>query len=309
MTTTPSTAPSGNQWLKITCNTPSLISEAAADLIGVLSNAGVEQSPDSENGCRISGFFQLDSSSPTDAQIKKLTALVSTRLEELFALYDHHMEAIETTLIDDQDWATSWKQFFNPFAIVPGLVIKPTWEEYVPEKGEHIIEMDPGMAFGTGQHASTKMALSLLTKTFQEMSDKAATILDIGTGTGILAMAGALYGGQQISAIDNDPDAVAAAADNVANNGLTDQIDVSITPLDDIQGQYAIICANIVHDVLVDMADAIRHRSLPGGSLILAGILQGQQEHNIINIYQELGYTLAATEYQDEWVALFFQLP
>ena len=308
MTTPPSTAPSGNQWLKITCTTPSIISEAAADLIGVLSNAGVEQSPDTETGCRISGFFQLDSSNPTDAQIEELTALVSKRLKELFSLYDHQLEAIEATLIDDQDWATSWKQFFNAFEIVPGLVIKPSWEEYIPEKGEYIIEMDPGMAFGTGQHASTKMALSLLTKTFQGMHDNAVTILDIGTGTGILAMAGALYGGQQIQAIDNDPDAVAAAADNVANNSLTDRIDVSITPLDDIQGQYRIICANIVHDVLVDMADAIGQRSAPGGSLILAGILKGQQEQNIINTYQNLGYALADTEYQDEWVALLFQL-
>lgn len=308
MTTPPSTSPSGNQWLRITCNTPSIISEAAADLIGVLSNAGVEQSPDTETGCSISGFFQLESNAPADAQIKELTALVSKRLEELFSLYDQPMEAIETTLIDDQDWATSWKQFFNAFEIVPGLVIKPTWEQYTPENGQHVIEMDPGMAFGTGQHASTKMALSLLTKTFQGMIDKAATILDIGTGTGILAMAGALYGGQQIRAIDNDPDAVTAAAENVAKNGLSDHIDVSITPLADIQGQYAVICANIVHDVLVDMADAIRQRSAPGGSVILAGILKGQQEQNIITTYQNLGYALAATEYEDEWVALLFQL-
>lgn len=307
MTTPPSTSPSGNQWLKITCNTPSIISEAAADLIGVLSNAGVEQSPDTEKGCRISGFFQLNTSAPAEVQIKELTTLVNQRLEELFSLYDHQMEAIETTLIDDQDWATSWKQFFNAFEIVPGLVIKPTWEQYIPENGQHVIEMDPGMAFGTGQHASTKMALSLLTKTFQEMN-KEATVLDIGTGTGILAMAGALYGGQQIRAIDNDPDAVTAAADNVAQNGLAGHIDVSITPLTDIQGQYAVVCANIVHDVLVDMADAIRQRSAPGGSLILAGILKGQQEQNIINTYQNLGYALAATEYQDEWVALLFQL-
>lgn len=284
------------------------MSEAAADLIGVLSNTGVEQSPDTETSCRISGFFQLDTSDPTDEQIEELTALVGKRLEELFSLYDHQMEAIEATLIDDQDWATSWKQFFNAFEIVHGLVIKPTWEQYTPESGQYVIEMDPGMAFGTGQHASTKMALSLLTKTFQGMTDKAATILDIGTGTGILAMAGALYGGRQVKAIDNDPDAVTAAADNVANNGLADHINVSITPLTDIQGQYAVICANIVHDVLMDMADGIRQRSAPGGSLILAGILKGQQEQNIINTYQKLGYVLAATEYQDEWVALLFQL-
>lgn len=308
MTTPPATSPSGNQWLKITCNTPSILSEAAADLIGVLSNTGVEQSPDKGAGCRISGFFQLDTSDPTDAQIEELTALVSKRLEELFSLYDHQMGAIEATLIDDQDWATSWKQFFNTFEIVPGLVIKPTWEQYTPESGQHVIEMDPGMAFGTGQHASTKMALSLLTKTFQGMSDKAATILDIGTGTGILAMAGAIYGGQQVKAIDNDPDAVTAATDNVANNGLTDHIDVSITELADIQGTYAVICANIIHDALVDMADAIRQRSAPGASLVLAGILKGQQEQNIITTYQKRGYALTATEYQDQWVALLFQL-
>lgn len=293
-------------WLKITLFCPSPLLESAADLMGVLSGTGVEQSPENEDGALISGFFQLNCA-PADPDLPAedadaLTARIMERMTELFDLYDLVPAAPTTTLLADEDWATSWRQYFKPFAIVPGLVIKPSWEEHQPEPGQHVIEMDPGMAFGTGQHASTRMALSLIAKTMETLSPDQA--LDVGTGTGILAMAAALFGAERVVAIDNDPDAVTVARENIEKNGLAGKIEASDAPAAQIRGTYPLVSANIVHDVLVEMAPTLAALTAPGGHLVLAGILSGEQETNIVRVYRDLGLHPLERQYQDEWVAL-----
>ena len=166
MMTAQDPAPAERQWLKITLLCPLPLLDSATDLMGVLSGAGVEQSPETESGALISGFFQLgEKTSDPHLQTESadnILARVEEQMTELFALYGCVPEKPAVTLLADQDWATSWQQYFKPFEIVPGLVIKPSWETYPHEPGQHVIEMDPGMAFGTGQHASTRMALALI---------------------------------------------------------------------------------------------------------------------------------------------------
>lgn len=298
-----------SQWLKITFFCPSSLLEPAADLLAVLSGTGVEQSPETETGATLSGFFQLMLPNAADeaaaATAEVITAQASEQLADLFTLYDQAAPALTTTLLADEDWATSWQQYFKPFEIVPGLVIKPTWEDYHPDQGQQVIEMDPGMAFGTGQHASTRMALALIQEAAQQVAVTSA--LDVGTGTGILAMAATLFGATTVVAIDNDPDAVRVAAENIAQNGLSEHIATSTTPLAEIQGSYPLVCANIVHDVLVEMAPDLAARTTSGGQLVLAGILHGEQEANIITVYGQQGFTLQNRLYQDEWVSLRLQ--
>ena len=292
------------QWLKISLFCPHSLLEPATDLMGVLSGAGVEQSPETEAGAFISGFFQLSDTADQQPEhtAEGIRTLVERDMTELFALYDLVPNTLSTTILADQDWATSWQQFFKPFAIVPGLVIKPSWEDYQPAPGEAIIEMDPGMAFGTGQHASTSMALALMKNSMETMHPK--SVLDVGTGTGILAMAAALFGAEKCVAIDNDPDAVAVAQDNVAHNRLSGAITVSTTPIEAIRGTFHLVCANIVHDVLVAMATQLTLLTAPGGHLVLAGILKGPQEDNIKAVYSALGWKTLAHRHQDEWAAL-----
>ncbi len=293
-------------WLKITLFCPTPLLESAADLMGVLSGTGVEQSPENEDGALISGFFQLNAAPMTPDRPGEdsdaLTARIMERMSELFGLYDLVPEQPTTTLLADEDWATSWQQYFKPFAIVPNLVIKPSWEEHQPEPGQHVIEMDPGMAFGTGQHASTRMALSLIARSMELLSPRQA--LDVGTGTGILAMAAALFGAERVVAIDNDPDAVTVACENIEKNGLAGKIEASAAPVAQIRGEYPLVSANIVHDVLVEMAPTLAALTAPGGHLVLAGILSGAQEANIVRVYGDLGMHPLERQYQDEWVAL-----
>jgi len=309
MTSPTSDTASDKQWLKINLFCPAILLEPAADLMGVISGVGVEQSPETADGARISGFFPItgndDGQQPQTETTDTILATVMEQMTELFSLYGCKPEPPTVTLLADQDWATSWQQYFKPFEIVPGLVIKPSWEAYQPSPGQHIIEMDPGMAFGTGQHASTRMALSLIKKSIEEVTPEQA--LDVGTGTGILAMAAALFGAGRVIAIDNDPDAVVVAGENIGKNKLEGRIEVSTTPVEQIQGSYPLVCANIVHDVLVAMAPTLTGLTTPGGHLVLAGILSGEQEDNIIAVYRQQGLHLGDRQYQEEWVALLLR--
>jgi ribosomal protein L11 methyltransferase len=305
MTPAPETTPN-RQWLKITLFCPLTLLEPAADLMGVLSGAGVEQSPETEVGALISGFFQLpappDSPHCPEENADAIVAWVEGEMAALFSLYDCVPEKTVTTLLADQDWATSWQQYFKPFEIIPGLVIKPSWETYQPAPNQQMIELDPGMAFGTGQHASTRMALALIQKSSAMIHPRQA--LDVGTGTGILAMAAALFGAERVVAIDNDPDAVAVARENIEKNRLTDSIEASATPVAHIRGAFPLVSANIVHDVLVEMAEILAGLTTSGGHLVLAGILSGAQEDNIVRVYRELGLQPLDRLYQEEWTAL-----
>lgn len=290
----------GKKWLKLSVQTPGRLVESVSDLLGVLSGSGVEVRPETEQGSLISAFFSMEA----EAGEAKLTQEIHNKLLELFGLYELPMADLLSEIIDDQDWATSWKQFFTPVEIVPGLVIKPSWEEYSPRHNEKIIEMDPGQAFGTGQHESTKMALSLLTTALTERP--VDRVLDVGTGTGILAMAAVLFGARSTVAIDNDPEAVRVAGENIKANTLEENITTRTTDLADIEGRFPLILANIVHDVLVEMAPRFAELIEPEGRIILAGILTGEQEKNIIRLYGELGFQLQKSLHDGEWAALLF---
>ncbi|MCI5158099.1 MAG: 50S ribosomal protein L11 methyltransferase, partial [Candidatus Electrothrix sp. AUS1_2] len=149
------------KWLKVGLDCPENVLEATADLIGVLSGSAVEQTPVKNGRSTVNGFFRLEGEDGEAEQAEILQRL-EKELDDLFALYELEPPKPQCALLADEDWATSWQQFFTPFAIIPGLVIKPSWENYTARPDEQVIEMDPGMAFGTGQHASTKLALGLI---------------------------------------------------------------------------------------------------------------------------------------------------
>jgi ribosomal protein L11 methyltransferase len=274
--------------------------------MGVLSGSGVEIRPLPDSGKQlVTGFFALNAplvdnqKSVADAVRQEVTA----EMEKLFAIYNLILAEPVVEIFDDQDWATSWQQFFSTSEIIPGLVIRPSWEDYTPSPGQLVLTLDPGMAFGTGQHASTRLALSLLAACLTD-GQTGQRLLDVGTGTGILAMAGALYGAGQVVAIDNDPQAVTVAEHNISNNRLQERIRVTDRPLEQISGSFDLVCANIIHDVLLELAPDIRRLLRPGGKLILAGILHGEQENSMAAQYAKRNIRVIRREHQDEWAAL-----
>ncbi|MGB3224516.1 MAG: 50S ribosomal protein L11 methyltransferase [Desulforhopalus sp.] len=293
-----------NKWLKITIKTDPLLVEPISDFLEGVIEAGVETGARDEllYGT-VNGYLQKSNLDQTE--IDRILSQVSSYLAELAVIFGVSEPILSSTMIEEEDWGKNWKEHFKPFAIVPGLVIAPTWEEYQPTAGEAVITMDPGMAFGTGHHATTSLSLNFLRETLAD-SDGSLRVLDVGTGTGILGMAAVLFGAGEVLGIDNDPEAVSAAEENVHRNSLQDRMQISLAPLDSLEEPYEIVVANIVHDVLIGMADDLTRLTADGGTLILSGILAGDQVENITNVFKAKEFRLSGQGNRDEWSALCF---
>jgi ribosomal protein L11 methyltransferase len=297
------TQPQPRQWLKIAIRTDPALTDAIEDFMMGISDAGVELTVDQPGETTlINGYF--DKIRSDQAETEGIIKQLASYLQELAEIFAVAIPTMTSTFIEDEDWSATWKEHFKPFAIIPGLVIAPTWEEYHRKDGEKVIVMDPGMAFGTGHHATTSLSLGLLRDALGGCS--ASSVLDVGTGTGILGMAAALFGASPVMAIDNDPEAVSAASANSVRNSLQEIMEVAGTPLGSLSGPYSLVIANIVHDVLVQLAPDLARLTADGGQLILSGILSGPQVTGIVACFTNLGFSLSRQEQQKEWEALLF---
>lgn len=294
---------SSSFWLKAHIEIDPILEEAAIDyLVGVMG-ASVEQSVDMDGPALCLNVYLEEKNPDTQAQ-QMLQEKLGKHLVELAAIFQVEEPKISWEHIEDQDWSSNWKAHFKPFTITEGLVIAPTWEEYTATADEQVIVMDPGMAFGTGHHATTSLSLNFIRQILATHKNK--RVLDVGTGTGILGMGAALFGAAQVLGIDNDPEAVQAAAENVSLNRLDSVMEVSLEPLQQIDKRFDLIVANIIHDVLITMIDAFNTLLETDGNLVLSGILHGEQERNIINEFQGNGFRFEGKKQLKEWAALHF---
>lgn len=207
---------------------------------------------------------------------------------------------IQYSRIDEEDWAESWKAFFWPQKITSRLVVKPTWREYTAKPGEEVIEIDPGMAFGTGTHPTTSLCIQLLEK-YLEPDD---TVLDIGTGSGILLVAAAKLKASRLDGIDLDPLAVEVARKNLAQNHI-DPSTVELTVGDLMQTvtrTYDVVVANILAEVILELLDDVVSVVRPGGHFICSGIIEAKQA----GIAEKLvlsGFEVLEVLKEQDWVA------
>ncbi len=292
------------EWYKISIEADPVLVDAFGDFLVGITGVEVEISIEDEQPLTTINAF-LQKNYGEEARYRDALEKISGYAKDLADIFQVPVPQIKSSIIEDQDWANSWKEHFKPFAIVPGLVIKPTWEEYQGIKDEKVIEMDPGMAFGTGHHATTSLSLELLKSSL--LGTRRASVLDVGTGTGILGMAAALFGAQRVIGIDNDPEAVAAASQNIQRNGLEKKMQVLPTPLGNVQGPFSLVVANIIHNVLIDLADDLVRQVVKGGHLILSGILTGEQSEHIERFFTGRGLCLKQHLQKKEWSALLFK--
>jgi ribosomal protein L11 methyltransferase len=290
------------RWLTATITLNPILEEAVVDfLVGVMAGAVEQTVDDNSQDLTLTIYFEKKNQ---DKQLRaSLQKKVKDHLIELADIFQVELPEISWDFIEDQDWSSNWKVHFKPFAITRGLTIVPTWEEYQPGENEQVITMDPGMAFGTGHHATTSMSLDFLRKVVTGSAGN-ISVLDVGCGTGILGMGAALFGAANVLGIDNDPEAIRVAIENVALNDGAASMKVTQTPLQDLKGSFDCIVANIVHDVLIAMKEDFYRLLLQNGDLILSGILHGEQEQNIIKQFEGVGFILLAKEQQEEWAAL-----
>jgi len=204
-----------------------------------------------------------------------------------------------------EDWAESWKRHFKPIEIGAALLIKPSWVKRRPKKGQAVIVLDPGLSFGTGQHATTSFCLHQLASRSTRNTQRATrSFLDIGSGSGILAIAAAKLGYAPVDAFDFDPEAVRIARDNARKNRVTHKVhiargDVTKLPLRS-QKKYGLICANLISTLLLGERARILARLRPDGVLVVAGILNS--EFGLVQrAYEGAGLRLIASRTEKEW--------
>lgn len=206
--------------------------------------------------------------------------------------------------IPDEDWMELWKVNFKPLRVGRRLIVAPTWEEVEASPEDRIIRIDPGQAFGTGHHETTRLCLEWLEEWAERQHERSSnSLLDVGTGSGILAIAGALLGFDRILAVDNDPEAVAVARDNLILNEVTDRIVLQVGTVADIQGRYDVLLANIQALPLIDMAEALVERLSHPATLGLSGILTDQKEA-VQSAFERQGLKLCGAKFAGEWCLL-----
>jgi len=222
------------------------------------------------------------------------------------ALYDlKTFQYIDTAVfydeIDEEDWAESWKAFFWPEKISDRIVVKPTWREYKPSLGEIIVEIDPGMAFGTGTHPTTTLCIRMLEK--QLLPEQ--NILDVGTGSGILLIAAGKLGAGGGIGIDNDPVAIKVASSNLAQNHL-DPAGFSVVAgnlIDAVNGRFDIVTANISTNVILELIIPLHRVIEPGGLFICSGIIETYEE-KVTKRLQISGFQVVEKLSQGDWVCI-----
>lgn len=285
-------------WLQIDISVPEDSVDYVSHHLTHITGNGV-QLLDKENKITVIGYLEKNEAYPQSRQeLDAFIALLNEKLAD-------PAELTLTTIVEE-NWAENWKANYKPSRITPTITVKPTWETYRPGASEIVIEIDPGMAFGTGLHSSTRLALTLIDQLFASASTRPRQVLDVGTGTGILAIAAAKLGAEQVMAIDNDIDAVVAARDNIAQNGATDRILCFEHDISELDGQYDLVIANITADVLTTLCPELVRKMAPGGHLILAGILQGEQADKVSRCFQTAALQLVTQKSEENWTSLLF---
>lgn len=220
-------------------------------------------------------------------------------LQERFAV-ENISYILDTKKIQEEDWANNWKKYFKPVEVGNNLVIKPTWEDYENTQNKVVVEIDPSMSFGSGQHETTRLCMAML----EPYINGETRMLDVGTGSGILAVEALLLGAKSVEAVDIDPLSVRVAKENAMLNGVADRLDVKQSDLSkDVKGTYNLITANIVADIIIRLLEDIDRILEEGGTLIASGIID-VREADVVNALEAKGYAVTETRYERGWVAL-----
>ncbi|MCE5322077.1 50S ribosomal protein L11 methyltransferase [bacterium] len=291
------------RWVEITVNATGESAEAVSNILieegcgGTATSSLVKSDKQTAND--IIGYLPVDDR--LEGRLQNISERVKTLPDLGLSLAS---DEITIKRVKDEEWASAWKKFFKPLKI-GRVVIRPTWEEYDPQPDDIVIDLDPGMAFGTGSHPTTKLCLEAL----QDYVKGGETVLDMGTGSAILAMAAARLGAARVVGLEIDPVAVEAAVDNVkrVNLGNTIKIERADSP-SAFEGQADIVLANIIAKVIIDMAEGLASKVRPGGILIASGIVV-ERSQEVIDTLTSLGLKLHEVRQGGDWVALVFKQP
>lgn len=304
------------QWLEIEIVTSS---EAADAVTGILYNTGVQgvaiidskdveekkQSSDGfdwvevdfleiKNGAIVKAYYKEDEKFNEYLQYVKESVMNL----EMFGLNKGEGK-ITVKKVNEEDWENNWKVYYKPTKVGKRIVVKPTWEEYEKSEDEVIIELDPGMAFGTGTHETTRLCMQALEKYVKSDS----TVFDIGTGSGILAITAAKLNAKKVIGVDLDPVAVDAAKENVGLNNLSNIEILYGNLMDVVDGKADIVVANILADIIKILAEDVKKFVVEGGCFIASGIILDRKD-DVIEKLNECGFSIEEVNTDGEWCCI-----
>lgn len=235
---------------------------------------------------------------PVNDELSHRMAELKERLNDLNRRRPDSIREVDFAVVEEEDWATSWKKYYKPLRIGRRIVIKPTWEEFSARPDDLVIELDPGMAFGTGTHPTTTMCLEVLERYIRG----GELVYDVGTGSGILAVAAAKLDAGCVRAMDIDDVAVQAAVQNVAANDVSSLVTVFRNNLlEGVAEQADIIIANIVADVIIKVCPDAARLTRKGGLFITSGII-GNRAEEVADVLRGHGFRLQERKEEKDWV-------
>ncbi|MFH1830937.1 MAG: 50S ribosomal protein L11 methyltransferase [Pseudomonadota bacterium] len=253
------------------------------------SLGSIEEDCETKGKIRLIAFF--NSNQYKKPELRDIICASFTRFPEL------SNACVEVALEPAKDWNAKWREHFKPFPIAKGVVVVPSWEKYVKKPDEVVISLDPGMAFGTGLHETTRLCAQALLSAINYRPTTHLSLLDVGTGSGILSIIANKLNIQNLIAVDNDPDALRIARKNLEINGCSGT--TILDNLNEVSGNFDIVIANILLSTLIALKGALTTRVAQGGILILSGITL-DQEQEIFDAYSD-AFDIVDTQRKGEW--------
>lgn len=288
-------------WIKLTVTTTNEASEAVINLLMENGAGGVEIDDSDLSQVELATYFQAQ------AGLIELLPELEQKIAQLreFGL-DPGKGTVELAELDDDSWADVWKKYYHPVRLTRYLTIVPSWESYTPETtDEKVIKLDPGRAFGTGTHPTTKLALQAL----ETVVRGGETMIDVGTGSGVLSIAAKYFGVAQIAAYDVDAEAVKAAEENLALNGMQEAITVGANDLlAGIKTKVELITANILAEIIVPLIPQAYECLKPGGIFITSGIIADKKDL-IASELEAKGFVIDQILNIKDWYSIIAHMP
>lgn len=292
------------QWIEIALTVAPEHADDAADVLATLGHQGVSISRDD---IQPDHWDEGELPEPTSVTVRAYLAndgsAEAARAELDTALSVRGYPPARYTLVDDQDWADAWKAFYHTSRVGRRIVVRPAWEEYSPQPDDVVISLDPGMAFGTGTHATTRLCLMSL----EDLLIPGDKVLDLGCGSGILAIAAVKLGAAHVLAIDIDPLAADISRENAEVNGVADRMTAQQGTLETVlhaPRRFDLLLANILARIIIQMCDeGLGDIVRPGGRAIFSGIILEQVE-DVKTALARAGYQVTFVRTEGDWVSI-----